>query len=236
MRSGFRAAIVSGCFIIAFAAPYSDAGGDKKSNAFAKKIATLEEIELHLAKGAVGQKGDRASHIAWFASVYPPDDDTKAKVARKLIELTKDNSNAVVRGRAGAALPNWATAEIGPQLIDLINGTGPTEKEGAIIACGRIKYEKAIPRLVREISSGNRHALAADALIEIGAPAEEKVAALFEKNLPHCNRFACQILEKIGTRKSIPVLEQAAAKINDRSQKERCLGAIESINEREKVK
>jgi HEAT repeat protein len=208
-------------------------GATAPTRADDKKIATEADIEMHLAKAAVGQKGDRASHVAWFMTVYPPNDKVKARVARKLIEFTEDNTNAVVRGRAGAALPNWATEEIGPKLIDLINGTGPTEKEGAIIACGRIKYEKAIPRLVQEVETGNRSDLAVKALIEIGPACEEKVIPLLEKKI-HAVNGAIRILDKVGTSKSIPALEKVAKSFNNATVQTRAKGVIEGIQEREK--
>ena len=58
---------------------------DPKSNADKKKddrkIATEAEIEEHLAKAAVRQKGDRAAEVAWFASVYPPNDEPSTRAA-----------------------------------------------------------------------------------------------------------------------------------------------------------
>jgi hypothetical protein len=204
---------------------------DKKKDD--RKIATEAEIEDHLAKAAVGQKGDRAAQVAWFVGVYPPNDEAKARVAKKLIEFTKDNTNAIVRGRAGAALPNWATEEIGPDLVDLIDGKGPTEKEGAIIACGKIKYEKAIPRLVTEITGGNRYGLATQALIDIGPACEEKVIPTLEKSVQTAKN-ATQILSKVGTSKSIPALEKAAK--THKSLAPLMEGAIDAIKEREKEK
>src|ERR1700679_3879149 len=116
---------------------------DKDAPRPAGKIATEEEVAAHLKVADTKVGPARINAVRWFSTVHPPNEKVKGEVARKLVEYIEDpKTDGITIGRCGEALPNWATEEIAPKLITyMLRG----ERKGAMIALGRLKYDKAIP-------------------------------------------------------------------------------------------
>ena len=197
------------------------------------KVATVDEVRAKLKQADVSSSGStRLSALVWLSRVLPPNKEIQAEVVRKLIEYTQD-TNAIIRGRAGDALPNWSTTEVGDQLILLMEGNGPSERVGAITALGRVKYTKAIPNLITSVHSprGNLQDLSAKSLVEMGPAAEKAVHELLEKKNTSPVRLGCWILLQMGSKESLPALEKLLAH-RDRAVAHSAAAAIDAIKHR----
>ena len=132
-----------------------------------------------------------------------------------MVSLTTDKDDTV-RQAALTVLANHGTKEQVPQLIKALNDPDAGVRTTVARGLGRIKDPRAIEPLANLLATGqsdqtyyrqNRESAAAEALVNIGAPAEPTLLALLkEKNLDtRCQ--ACNMLKQIGTRKSLNPLK-----------------------------
>ena len=132
-----------------------------------------------------------------------------------MVSLTTDKDDTV-RQAALTVLANHGTKEQVPQLIKALNDPDAGVRTTVARGLGRIKDPRAIEPLANLLATGqsdqtyyrqNRESAAAEALVNIGAPAEPTLLALLkEKNLDtRCQ--ACNMLKQIGTQKSLNPLK-----------------------------
>ena len=153
------------------------------------------------------QSGDHVKAIAaktrlTFKKTQEPD----RKMAAALEALLK-HENANVREAAAEALANWATKENVPALVKLLDSDSPVIRSHALRALGRLKATTAIDRIVQQLAEDQF--TAAQALREMGAAAEPAVLKVLATGDRKSREQACQILNQIGTKKSLPALEKA---------------------------
>ena len=206
----------------------------KEQPKLAGKVATEEEVRDHLKIAETKEGAARINAVKWFSTVQPPNEKIKKEVALKLIELLESpTTDGVTKGKCGDAFPNWATEEIAPKLMTYLS---KDQRKGAIVALGRLKYEKAIPELIRSVESRKDPGLASQALIDMGSKAETAVLKMLDPDSK--NKFAiiqgCIILREIGSKESVPALEKWA-KHREKDYVNAAASALEAIKDREKA-
>ena len=134
-------------------------------------------------------------------------------VARALEALVFNNQSRFIQSRAIEALKNWATPESVPALIKVLSVRESTVKRAAIEALCRFKPKEAIEPVAQQLSNQMIRNAAAKFLKSIGPDAEDAVLAQLNDNNFMGRATVCDILGVIGTKKSIPVLEQVV--LND---------------------
>lgn len=100
-------------------------------------------------------------------------------------------------------------------------------------ALAKLKDPSLAPLFIDNLRTPGWQGKARDALAAIGPPAEDAVLAKLRKSKDTFDHKACaEVLERIGTQQSLPVLEQL---VSSRSQMTRTAAerAIETIRERQ---
>jgi HEAT repeat protein len=159
-----------------------------------------------------------------------------------LMASLASDKDETVRQAALAILANHGTKEQVPLLIKALNEPDAGTRTTVVRGLGRIKDPRAIEPLAHLLAAGqgdqpyyrpNHESAAAEALVNIGAPAEPAVLGLLkEKNLEtRCQ--ACNLLKQIGTRKSLgPLKDLTLNPLKELS--EAAAEACRSIQAREK--
>jgi predicted Zn finger-like uncharacterized protein len=175
-----------------------------------------------------------AGLLALAGNVTVPD-NKKAEVL-ELAEKLKDNSDLVTRQQAIAVLAKYATKDQVPTLLKLMEGKGDGQRTPVIAALGRLKEEKAIPLLVKSLEVATERAAAERALIDIGPACEKPLLEELKGDKLLTRVFCLRVLAKVGTRDSLPALEELT---RDSSPRHKVLvieatKAIDAIKKREK--
>jgi hypothetical protein len=135
-------------------------------------------------------------------------DRPREDVTRALLPLM-DDPLAITRVMVIEALLVWGTPEAVPKLLKAMEA--PETRHAAIRALGRIKDERAIEPLARRLEFLEERGPVMEALKAFGQAAEPAVIKrLGNPNGPACVP-ACEILEVIGTKASLPALNKVAA-------------------------
>lgn len=133
-------------------------------------------------------------------------DEPDRKVAAALEALLAHES-PTVRAAAAEALATWATKESVPALLKLLDSDSSAVRGHALRALGRLKAVSAIDRIVAQLPQDQF--AAAQALRDIGPAAEPAVLKLLSQGDRKARQSGCQILQQIGTKKSLPALQKA---------------------------
>lgn len=128
------------------------------------------------------------------------------KMAAGLEALLKSDTPQV-RKTAADALRYWATQESIPAMLKLLDDEDPFLRGHAVEALGRLKATTAIDRLVK---MWPQEYAVSQALKAMGPAAEPAVLKQLTSNNDHVRMQAFQVLQEIGTSRSIPSLEKAA--------------------------
>jgi HEAT repeat protein len=94
-------------------------------------------------------------------------------------------------------------------LKDLDNAD-PKVRETALKALAKLKDESTIPSIARRLTDNKDRRFASEALKGFGAAAESEVAKYLQESDKAVRIETCRILTKVGTKASIPALEQTA--------------------------
>lgn len=157
-------------------------------------------------------------------------DDLKARAAASRLDsdLAGEGDAAVAaalqwalrssRGRGGSAfgraLVRWATPEQAEALIDLLDEQDVSTRRLAIERLSALRVETAIPALAGRLRDNFDRSRAAEALKKFGSVAEPAVLELLRDSDWSVKRQAIDVLETIGTGKSIGPLKEAAKDMN----------------------
>jgi hypothetical protein len=133
-----------------------------------------------------------------------------------LMAALANDPDDTVRRAALAVLANHGTQEHVPLLIKALNDPDPTARAVAAKGLGRLKDPRAIKGLVDLLATGQtdqpqyrppRETAAFEALARIGATAEPAVLALLKERNIDTRCQVCNLLKRIGTRKSLGPLK-----------------------------
>jgi HEAT repeat protein len=223
------AALVSSLALIVCTEGHAVQKGKEKPKDDARGTVATEEEVMQKLKELTG--ATKFAALGWFGKALPPNEEVKAVVARKLIVMLTEDDNVVVNGGAARALVNWATEEVAPKLMVVAVGAGNSAY--AVTALGNLKYEKAIPLMIRRLEALKDRVGTGKALAKMGPVAEPAVIEVLANKRPEAVTEACRVLGQIGTKASLPPLE-ALTKGKNKALAFAAENAIAAINEREK--
>lgn len=174
----------------------------KRSEELARPVGPneVDSILKDLRSGDATKRSDAAMRLT-----HQPPKEPNRKMAAGLESLLKTD-DLRVRDCAARALQHWATQESIPALLKLLGDKSPLVRGCAIQALGRLKATSAIDRLIR-LWPDEFYVTAA--LKQMGPAAEPAVLKQLSSDNDRMRSEACQVLEEIGTKKSIPALEKA---------------------------
>jgi len=152
-----------------------------------------------------GDRSMKAGNLLLTANVPSLSPDLLPLLAERM-----DASEDWVRSAIIRLFAQHATPEDVPRLLGLLkSGDSPARFE-AIKALGRLKEPRAAGPLAELVAQGTDYNNAVEALKQIGPPAEEAVLLLLQEKHRDTRRQACEILERIGARRSLEPLREAA--------------------------
>jgi hypothetical protein len=173
-----------------------------KTEEFAQVLAELKTADA-----------TRRAELARRLAVTPPmgNQSERAQAAHALEGLLGEQQKEP-RLAACKALGEWGTRDSVPALIGMLSDRDGNVRAAAIAALARLKDERAIKPIAARLKDvwDRQRGNVAGALEEFGPQAEDAVIPLL--NGDHFTSIeACKVLKAIGTKKSIPALEEAAA-------------------------
>jgi hypothetical protein len=151
-----------------------------------------------------------------------------------LLPFLNDNDHSL-KMLAVHVLAKAATEEHLPILNRLLKQDDIGYQHEIIQALGRIGHKDSIQTLVDIVAYGSSNAhSAADALGKYGSSAEEATLALLKEKHLETRRYACQVLQRTGTSKSIEPLQAVIAADNPQliNEATEALRAIRAIRQR----
>jgi hypothetical protein len=107
----------------------------------------------------------------------------------------------------------------------------PKTRETALKTLGKLKDPTSIPSVARRLTDPKDRKFASEALKAFGSPAEEEVVKYLQQPEKEVRVEVCRILHKIGTKASVPALEETA-KAKERDVANEARNAIKEINKR----
>ena len=135
-------------------------------------------------------------------------DERRAEVVKALEPLVND-ADFFTRKFAVEALGVWGNKDAVPILLRAMQNK---ETRGeAMKALGRLKDERAVEPIAARLEEFFDLHAAEEALKQMGPMAEKAVLARLNHHQWHTRIAVCRILKAIGTKQSIPALENAAA-------------------------
>ncbi len=151
------------------------------------------------------------------------------EVAKALEPLLSERDQQI-RAAAAKALVVWGTQESVPALIEAADDRSIWVRGPAMEALGRWPTPEAARAVAKQLPVLQGRDKAAAALRAMGAIAEPAVIPLLEDRDGFVRGEACKILQDIGTEKSIPPLEEFAARGQfwDRDNADKAIRAIRS--------
>jgi predicted Zn finger-like uncharacterized protein len=96
------------------------------------------------------------------------------------------------------------------EYVKELDDADPKVRETALKALGKLKEESAIPAVARRLTDGKDRRFASEALKQFGAAAESEVVKYLQQEDKAVRIEACRILHKIGTKASVPALQETA--------------------------
>ena len=132
-----------------------------------------------------------------------------------LLETHLQSGNPQVRLAVGRILAQHATPSQVPWLLSAIKGNDASPRMDAAQALGRLKEKRAIDPLVEWVARGTGDAAPVEALKLIGPAAEPAVLGLLRERNLETRRRACEILQAIGTSRSLEPLRTLRSTSDD---------------------
>jgi hypothetical protein len=151
----------------------------------------------------------------------------------KVLEPLLADLVATTRALAVKALAAWANPDDVPALIAALEDQDGGVRRAAIQSLGRIKDERAVEPLARQMADPNAsvHNDAVRALRQMGSIAEVEVIKYLNSDDVRTRERACQVLQIIGTKKSVRALTRAAT--GKLASSRSAQAALKAINARE---
>ena len=150
---------------------------------------------------------DRIRQAMRYLNDAEPDEAVNSAIALALLDLV---NNDRLRNDAMRALSKWATSEAVPKLVELLEHEDRYVKSQALAALAATKDPRAIAHLAKQLEDSSTRRQASQYLVEMGPVAETAFWPLVTNKDWIVSRDACNALGRIGTEKSIPVLQVTA--------------------------
>jgi hypothetical protein len=169
--------------------------------------ATDAEITQAISELRVPRRKEAADRITG----WKPIESRRKEVARALEPLLTDTAPFVAPSGA-KALGVWGTADNLPALHRQLQSADIFTRPEVIRALGELKFEQSAGPLTSQLGEIFYREDASRALKAIGPKAEGEVIKYLEnqKNDAVGRQEACNILGQIGTKNSVPALQQAS--------------------------
>ena len=172
-----------------------------------KPPETLSETDVRrlLAELDSGdsERSFKAANTLMTANVSSVSSDLLALLAERIGTTENHAQSAIVR-----LFTLYATPQHVPRLLGLLKTSDIPARTEAIQALGRLKEKRASEPLAEMVARGSDYGSAEEALKQIGPPAEEAVLRLLQEKHLDTRRRACEILQRIGTRRSLEPLRE----------------------------
>lgn len=177
----------------------------------AEKSPNLSEAEVDTLLAQIKQDDQRKRSEA-AKRLLAADLDAHAKTMLPILMPFFNEDDHLLKMLAGRILAKAATEEHLPILYRFLKQDDAGHHHEVIQALGRIGHKDSIQVLADIIAYGNNNAYAAsEALGQYGSAAEDAALALLKEKHLETRRQACQILNKVGTAKSIETLQAIIA-------------------------
>jgi len=141
------------------------------------------------------------------------------------------NQSTAIQG-----LARWATKQHAPAMAKLLTTKIPgidwPERQDIIQALGRFKSPQVYRAIASRLVEFTERDEATEALIGFGSDAEKEVCKVLDHKSHDAREAAAEILEKIGTRKSLAPLKKALKEEPNTFARKRIRDAIEAIRKR----
>ncbi len=173
--------------------------GTKQDAILAQAVVSLKDSE----------KDTRFQAAEWLAQVQVSQ-AMQAQVAKALVEAATADTDPGMCPRCVRALAVWATPEEVPGIAALLDGnsSGAQAARGDLIdLLGRLKDERGVPALVRQLNNFGDRGRASRALRAVGAPAEKELLKLVNDTSADqgAREEAVRILKGIGSKENVEV-------------------------------
>jgi hypothetical protein len=174
---------------------------------------TDKEIETALAD-LTSEDPERITTSAKLLAEKKPQ-TPNPKIAKALESIVLKSEDVIQRTVASAALNNWSTPESVPVLIKVATtDRWPPVQSNALEALCKYTPKEAIKPVAQQLVNMQTRGAAVKFLKAMGAAAEDAVLAHLEDKDPWVRAEVCELLETIGTKKSLAALEKAVADDN----------------------
>lgn len=180
------------------------------------------------------EPGVKQAAVEYLANA-PVKEEFRAAAGKALGTLIYENDFRL-RGHVFKAIPIWGSTETVAGLIKLINDPNPStpNRREAFEALGKTRDPKVAGIIMNRLQtmSGFERGSARKAVEDMGAIAEKAVIPYLNSTDANTRRDAAEILAVIGTRESLPALQQALIRYQAdfffRSTAQRALKAVAS--------
>jgi HEAT repeat protein len=158
----------------------------------------------------------------------PVDEARRAEVTNKVLGRIKQH-NDLNRDVAKPLVKKWANHDSVPALIDLLDHNDAGVRQLALEVLGGLRDPRALERVWLRLGPDREHA--SKALQSYGPMAEEMVLQSAKDNDAGIRIEACRILNRIGTARCLPTLQQLQAD-RDRNVQTAAREALVAVNAR----
>jgi S1-C subfamily serine protease/HEAT repeat protein len=204
--------------------------------AAAKPVETPEQqLDKLLAKIAE----DKSKNRSPAGNLYSLERLTVVAARQEEVEalLIEELSNSDFTRQLPAlkALSRWGTKNSIPKMSELVGSGNISISFEAIRALGATGSSDAIPALVEALRSRTKGSQASQALEKFGPACEEQVIGLLGETDSNTFRYVCNVLQKVGSQKSVEALEAAVAATGDFGRKFSAKRALTDARKRAEI-
>ena len=183
----------------------------------------------------------KREHAVKYLAKLPVTESRKKEISLLLNDMLKSTDEKVQKA-AMEALQTWVTEanieQILPFVADLDAKVGHKGdmKRLAIPMLAKLKDKRAVVPIAANLLNIFHQKEAQQALIELGPMAEEAVLTFLNNQNASYRRIGCQLLQHIGTEKSIKYLKRSIQKDPITSVKQQAAITLQVITKREEAK
>jgi S1-C subfamily serine protease/HEAT repeat protein len=204
--------------------------------AAAKPVETPEQqLDTLLAKIAEDKSRNRSPAGNLYGLERLTVVESRQEEVEALLIEELSNSDFTRQLPALKALSKWGTNNSIPKLSELVGSNNISVSFEAIRTLGATGSPDAIPALVEALRSRTKGSQASQALVKFGAACEEQVVGVLGEPDNNTFRYACDVLRKVGSQKSVDALEAALAATDDFGRKSSAGRALTDARKRAEI-